>query len=418
MTIRRQPEDFVVVERLRHGTLAALDPERGERSPHAWYELTKTSLTTPDAVRYLARALGVRHAAVAAGGLKDRHAKTAQYVSVNAADIPAGASLPEQASDRNWSARRVGWSAAPVDGESVIGNGFTIVVRDLAREAAHEMGRRMHLLTLPEEARGEGGERTLLVMNYFGDQRFGSARHGLGWVARHLMKGEFEEALRLAIGTPARKDTGKTRQFTRLLAGRWGEWEALARELPRCPERKPIEVLAGGGDFREAFAAIPYFTQQMCVEAYQSHLWNATALRLARRIVRMDQEREGLLLKSTGQFGEMHFPAAETVKAAWREIDLPLLAWQTELAEPWDESAADVLHEEGIALGDLRIPGLRRPFFGEASRALFARATGFRLSAPEPDELVPAARGRVKRTLSFDLPRGAYATVVLRALGQ
>ena len=38
------------------------------------------------------------------------------------------------------------------------------------------------------------------------------------------------------------------------------------------------------------------------------------------------------------------------------------------------------------------------------------------MSPPEPDELGGGTRR--KRTVEFELPRGAYATVVLRGLGQ
>jgi tRNA(Glu) U13 pseudouridine synthase TruD len=44
-------------------------------------------------------------------------------------------------------------------------------------------------------------------------------------------------------------------------------------------------------------------------------------------------------------------------------------------------------------------------------------AEGFRVEEPEPDEQQTKAR-RFKVTTTFSLPRGGYATVLLRALGQ
>jgi tRNA(Glu) U13 pseudouridine synthase TruD len=66
---------------------------------------------------------------------------------------------------------------------------------------------------------------------------------------------------------------------------------------------------------------------------------------------------------------------------------------------------------------NLVIPGLRRPFFGESERSLFVRAEGFEQDRPVPDTFDRTGK-RFARTLRFSLPRGAYATVVLRALGQ
>ncbi|MGD1049376.1 MAG: hypothetical protein ABR899_11565, partial [Candidatus Krumholzibacteriaceae bacterium] len=79
-------------------------------------------------------------------------------------------------------------------------------------------------------------------------------------------------------------------------------------------------------------------------------------------------------------------------------------------------AAESVLAEEGIAPRDLRVPGLRVPFFGEVERALFAEALEFSLGPLEADESA-GGKGRFKRRARFLLPRGAYGTVLLGALG-
>lgn len=421
MTIRRQPEDFVVGERLLPACRSGFTASWSRGTPHAVFELTKTSLTTPEAIQRLARELSVRHADVSYAGLKDRHARTTQHVSIEVPRAERAAVMPRAVEGRGWSGRLLGWSPAAISAECIEGNFFAIVVRGLSREACDEMDRRARLLTLvvprtpgTSESSSESRDRkpaSLLILNYFGDQRFGSARHGEGWVARALIKGDFDQALRLAIGTPARKDSGHTRPFTRLCAEKWGRWKELARELPPCPERAAIEALAAGKDARDAFASLPYFLQSMCVEAYQSHLWNEAARRIARSL------GGAAVLRSSDPFGEMLFPTASAVNESWRGQDMPLLGPRTTFDGPWADAAKAALAEEGIARGDLTIPGLRRPFFGEARRPLFFEASRFDAPPPEPDEL-DKRPGRLKRTVSFQLPRGAYATVVLRALGQ
>ncbi|HRQ72411.1 MAG TPA: tRNA pseudouridine(13) synthase TruD [Phycisphaerales bacterium] len=414
MTIRRQPSDFRVEEKPAPGFLDSLRDRPGRDAQYAVYTLAKTSIATPDAAAFLARELGVRQGQVAYAGLKDKHAETRQLVSV-----PDGATRrPERVDGRGWSAELLGFSGQPVSAECITGNRFSIVVRDLTRERVRTMERRAGAL------RRRDRPDSLLVINYFGDQRFGSARHGQGWVARHLIRGEFEQALRLAVGTPSRKDAGRTRRITRACATAWGKWDDLVAQLPRCPERAAFETLASGGSFRDAFAALPYFTQAMSVEAYQSHLWNEAARLLARRIAddtppaetgNENRIRGPRLLRSDDPFGEMLFPVAAAVSERWRTLVLPLLSRRTRLEDPWADAVSTVLSEQGLTLDDLRIPGLRRPFFGEAPRPLFVDAAEFELSRAEPDELTP---GRLHVSVSFDLPRGAYATVVLRALGE
>ncbi|MDX2115390.1 MAG: tRNA pseudouridine(13) synthase TruD [Planctomycetota bacterium] len=416
MTIRRTPGDFLVQERLGPEFERSLtaEPDAAAGRVHAVYLLRKTSLTTPEAVQQLAKAAGVRGGLGEYAGLKDKHAETEQHVSLRAGRAASSgglggaggvAEVAPALEGRGWSARLVGWSDLALTAEAIRANRFTIVVRDLARETSGEIERRAGLLR-----DGAGG---LTVVNYFGDQRFGSARHGEGFVARRIIADDYDGALKLAIGTPARKDTGKTRVFTRLCASHWGDWKKLAAELPRCPERRAIEALDRGAGAREAFAALPPFLQSMYVEAFQSHLWNATA---RGTIAALAHESGAKPLRSDDAFGEMLFLPASAVSEASRTLQIPLLARSTELREPWAGPARAALAEEGVSLEMLRVPGLRRPFFGEAPRTLFVRAAEFTLSSAERDEM-DASGKRFKRTASFELPRGAYATVVLRALG-
>ncbi len=418
MTIRRQPEDFIVEELLADASRASLRPAWHPDARHGLYELTKSTRTTPEAVAELAKALKLRPGLLEYAGLKDKHARTTQHVSARFDRSPSAEDVGTvgEVSGRQWSAKLLGWAAGPITAQAIEGNRFTIIVRGLARETCAEMNRRARLLAEHAPSDEHPGP-SLLFVNYFGAQRFGSARHGQGFIATSLIRGDFEQALKLAIATPARKDAGRTRLFTRAAARHWGDWQRLAAELPRCPERAPIEVLAATGDAREAFAALPYFLQAMYVEAFQSHLWNRAAHRLAARIAGGPER----CLRSDDEFGEMLFPPAAAIldraTADWPALNMPVLARGTVLAEPWAAAARGALADEGLELDALKIPGLRRPFFGEADRPLVVEAQRFDMTRPEADDM-DASGKRGKRTISFELPRGAYATVVLRALGQ
>jgi tRNA pseudouridine13 synthase len=158
-------------------------------------------------------------------------------------------------------------------------------------------------------------------------------------------------------------------------------------------------------DFTGAFRALPYMLQQTAVEAYQSWLWNAVA--------RETVPRDGAIV-ADDPHGALVFPAPTRVSAALRALRLPHPSPETVPSRPWGEAMARVLADEGVALADLQIRGARRPRFGVAPRPLFVHARGYRAGAVAPDE----SGDGLKRTLAFSLPRGAYATVLLRALGQ
>lgn len=403
MTIRRVPEDFRVEERLRPDVARALDSSApAAAGAHAVFRLEKRSLTTPEAVARLGKCLGVRAGRIDYCGLKDKHAVTIQHASVPVAELSSTAPPPSQLEDAGIKATFAGYLPYSLRAEHIGVNSFSIVVRDVARPACEEMGRNLEALRIPDAGAA--------IINYFGDQRFGSARHGEGFAARHLIRGEFDAALRLLIGTPHRKDSGVRHAFTRLCAGHWGDWNLLARDLPRCPQRRAIETLASGGPPRDAFASLPHGEQVLCVEAYQSHLWNEVARIMA---AALDAPRS---IRAADPFGEMIFPPADVLPGAWVDLEIPSLGPEAALVDPWRGAAERVLEAEGVSLPDLRIPGLRRPAFGAAPRALVARATDVALDEARPDEIT--GRGRLKRELTFDLPRGSYATVLLRALGQ
>ncbi len=144
-------ETFVVEE------LPAYRPVGTGEHTYCWIE--KRDLTTHEAVRRLARALGVPDRDVGYAGLKDRHATTRQYLSVPGTTPEAaleakveGVQVLEAA--RHGNKLRMG---------HLKGNRFEVVVSDLAPGELERLGEAL-------EALGRDG-----VPNRFGEQRFGAA---------------------------------------------------------------------------------------------------------------------------------------------------------------------------------------------------------------------------------------------------
>jgi tRNA pseudouridine13 synthase len=423
MTIRRTPHDFRVEERPTPSLLTSLAPAPSPASPHAVFRLAKNSLTTPQAEQRLAKALNLNPNHIHHAGLKDKHAITSQLVSCHLSPasantdplnlpqllpstVPAESTLHAQGA---WHAQLLGYAREPASAAWIDRNRFTITLRDLTPAHIDTIDRHLALL--------RADPSSLLFTNYFGDQRFGSARHKHGFAAAHLIRGEFEDALRLTIATPARKDTGAKRAFTRQLAQNWGNWTSLPATLPRGPEHAAVEALARGQSFQLAFAALPYFTQRLCVEAFQSYLWNKVAATLVETAAHAHPIDADRIIRARDDFALMLFPPASAIAPPDRSRQLPMPAPST-IVPPWAADAyALVLRGEHLTLDQLRIPGLRRPAFDAFDRPLFALATNVSMTTPERDELSKGGK-RLKRSLQFDLPSGSYATVLLRALGQ
>jgi len=424
MIIKRHPEDFSVEEILTSEAGRRISARPGR---HALYRLTKRGLGTDEAIEAAARALGVPDDAIGYVGLKDKHALTTQYVSVPwraPAASPDGpppsprrggsrekmasgmALLPSSVERARWSIERIGWIEERLRPEDVAGNKFRVVVRGLTRRQ----------FTLIDEAAGflaasPGTRRALSFVNYFGEQRFGSARHGRGFAARRLIEGDFEGALELVVAAAGRKDSREAKLVKRVLEASWGDWERVVEELPPGPTRTLTRRLAvSGAGYRAAFASLPQFIQRMTIESYQSWLWNRIALRVVR------ERCAPPFIEVRTRFGALLFPRAALVPKALASLAVPLLSPSTRLLEPWRSTAEIVLEEEGLGLDRLALPGLREPHFGSTPRTLFAEASELSLGPLERDESNVDER-RFKRRLRFFLPRGAYGTVLLRALG-
>jgi len=404
--IKRRPEDFFVEEMLAPETVSRISEKTDAHGSFALYRLTKRSLGTDEALEQVAERLGVPSGRLCYGGLKDRHALTVQYLSI---DLPRGGAgpIPGPVETPSWKLEPLGRLKRPISSRDVAGNRFRVTVRGLTRRQCEGMTSARRFLSVPAPR----GGRKLLLVNYYGDQRFGSARHGRGFAARRLIEGDFEEALRLLVAIPDRKDSRERKAIKRTIAAGWGHWRELARVLPPSPERMVAASLAKtGGDFRAGFSALPHLIKQIAIEAYQSRLWNEVARRL---IVRRCPPP---LIKAPARFGDFVFPSPASVETELASTGIPLFSPRTALREPWKEAAEAVLAEEGIALDDLRVPGMRTPYFGEVPRRLFVEALEFSLGPVEADESARGAR-RLKRRIRFFLPRGAYGTVLLGALG-
>jgi len=251
------------------------------------------------------------------------------------------------------------------------------------------------------------------VPNYFDDQRFGSVAGEEGeFIGRLLVRGRFEEALRLALVAPYEHDRAAQKHEKQLLAAGWGDWATLKERLPRGHARSLVDYLrVHPGDFRGAVARLRPELRALYLSAYQSHLWNRLLAAWLRQHVPADRLRPMKL-----RLGEVPFPAgleADQLREL-SELTLPLPSARLRLAadDPRADLVQSVLAEEGLVLRDLQVRGIREMFFSRGERRTMCLPEGL-THRFEDDELQP---GRLKLQLEFDLPRGSYATLIVKRL--
>ncbi|MHC4780086.1 MAG: tRNA pseudouridine(13) synthase TruD [Planctomycetota bacterium] len=382
MKVKQSVEDFQVEE--------AMDLRLSDEGRHSVYLLEKRSRNTLDALWDLAKAAGVQAEDISFAGLKDRHAWTKQHVS-----IPAGPR--DHFKGRGFRVRYLGNSDEPVNSRRMEGNAFKIVVRDLTRKQAGQFTENLQVICR------EG------VPNFFDEQRFGSARHGKGFIAERMVRGDFESALKLYMSTPARKDSASRKALHRMVALNWGNWSLVAGRLPAGTEKRIAEHLAiSPHDYGGALNRIDRRRMSLFLHAWQSQLWNRTA-----RVFLEEEEGVRGLRAVPYRYGEFLFYDAllEEHRERLCDLSIPLLSPSPAPGDSSVQQAVErVLREEELDLPDLGLRG-SGSFFKGGERKLLVFPRRLHVGNPQPDDR-NAGRRRVQ--FSMFLPRGTYATIVIK----
>ncbi|MFS8639839.1 MAG: tRNA pseudouridine(13) synthase TruD [Symbiobacteriaceae bacterium] len=381
MRLKTTPEDFVVRE--------AVDLHiRQEPARYRVYLLEKKGWNTADALAAIARARGLPPGRIQYGGKKDRHAHTFQYVTI---DDRADHSLETP----HYRLRAVGYSTQPMAPGRVLANHFALTVRELTRDEAERLVR---------------GVRRVAVQgfpNYFDDQRFGSYAPGRGFIAEEMARGRWEQALQIALTHvyPGEKRKAKVRK--RRLLEAWGDWAACLDLAETAFERRCFALLKEHpGSFRAALATARREEQEMWVSAWQAFLWNEVLRRLIAEAAREGEKPAEV----PGVAGPYRFarPTPEL-----RQMVIPLPGRGMRFPHPRASRILEgVLRERRLRPAQLEaelLPGL---FLKSSPREAWVVPRSVQVNPPEPDERYP---GFQRVSLRFTLPRGAYATMLIKA---
>ena len=388
--IKAEPADFRVTE-------VPLYPAIGE-GEHVYAEIEKRGMTTFDLVERISRALRVPDRAIGYAGLKDSRAITRQVISIHAVDTEAVEKLSIPNTRVHWVRRhrnklRIG---------HLKGNRFRIRVRDVVPGAAERCQPILDYLV-------EHG-----VPNAFGVQRFGSRRdaHRIG---RALCLDDAKGAVQRIVGRPSRFEHNRAVVEAREKFEA-GELEEALRLFPRpyATERALVAgLLESGGRYELAVRRIPKKMRRLYIAAFQSHLFNMTLWR------RLDSF--GRLLP--GDLAYKHangavFAVSETMdfndlERRLDEFDIspsgPLHGYK--MTQPI--GAPRVIEEEV-----LRDEGFDPEAFLAPMRAARIKGERRALRIPLIDAKIEPEDEDLEGTLvvSFELPRGSYATIVMREI--
>jgi len=321
---------------------------------HRVYRLEKAGIETEEALKEISKLSRVSLKKISYGGRKDKNARTVQFISV-----PRNLKLKE-IERKNLSLKEWGFSDKPVK-EYVEGNRFEIFVRGVGEVPKD----RAEIL------------REIGIPNYYGEQRFISSREGK--VFAQLLKDK-EKAL-LLLFRPASFEGSRERKGKKAFLR--GEYEE-ASKLLRGWRRRVAEFMRRGGKLRKAFRLIPKGEVEFQMNVLQSLLFNE-------RLKEIVRESGVRALKLKYRMGELLYPT--------EKIEMPL---ELPSYRPFSAEYRDVVEKLGIDEETLK------PY-----AHLFHNFKRKTLIKPQ-DLTIEERDGGV--LLRFKLPKGSYATNVLRFL--
>lgn len=358
--------------------------------------------------RKLAAQLHIDEREVYFTGTKDKRAVTEQNIAVRAPEAEVQAvNLGDVEILDTWRVDR-----APKLGEHEA-NAFEVRVRDLAVDLDEARDRAE---TIRDELLELGG-----FPNFFGSQRFGSVRPVTHLVGRELVHGSLVDAVWTYIAYPSRSDPPEVRRDReRIFEER--DVEAAREALPGRfdHEHRMLEHLAKPpGDAAGAIETLPLNLARLFVSAYQSYVFNCV---LTRRALEGHPGRAELgdVIVPIDEDGnpdkDRPIPVLEAnldrcCEATRRGWGLP-----TGLLPGYEQGPADglqgeieeaVLSEEGLSRESFHVLEMPKLSQDGTRRPLWCPLEHLSVEASE-DEHGPHV------TLSFTLPKGSYATCLLR----
>lgn len=385
MKIKQRAEDFSVKESWRFDEV--------DDGKFRVYLMDKQKLSTFDAIERIKNKHGLRPGAISFCGLKDKQGRTEQLIAVESADVDM--------QDPDLRLKYMGRTDKPLSAANTTSNRFSVTVRAITDDDLRQLP-----VSAAEVSR-------LGVVNYFDSQRFGSLKHGQGFIAKDLIRGDFEAALRNYMAKPSPLDRTTDAKVKAFWRDNWGQWNRKPAVEGNAKYFRILKALREDPkDWVRAFLQIDSNYRALLLFTYQSYLWNEGVRRLLAQLL----PRESLF-PMPYQAGTLlfHRDGKPQVLRELRELTFPLLAPNSELKDPRVADAVNwVLGREKLKLSDLRIEEAPQMlFFKHEERNVLVTPQKLVLGRPGRDEL---NRGFKKLNVAFTLPPGSYATLVVKRL--
>jgi tRNA pseudouridine13 synthase len=380
-SIKQDSASFRVSELVDDSLIAGMKKEFGGPHRYPLYLLEKEGVDSNHALFEIERTHRLRLRVM---GIKDAKAVTSQH----AGSDRVWQSAPKELRTSHTRLTLQGFTKKPLGKESLAGNEFSITIHNASKDDISGF--------TPEIAK---------IANFYGLQRFGSERLVTHLVGREIVKRDFAKAVELLLSYTTEYDTESSREIRKKCADPANYRQAL-REMPRGMdiERQLLSALVAGKDAITALRAVPLQIRRLFVQAYQAYLFNMC---VSRTIL----QGEDLSVPKPGDLCfEMEGPATfgriKKYDPASKAPMVPAVRMAGYTFQPgkgrFETLTKELLEQEGITAKDFYVKEMQE----------LSQQGGFR-QAPLWCRDFHHAKPLV---VSFKLPKGSYATTLLREL--
>lgn len=383
LIIKARPDDFKVEENAQLPLVSA--------GRFTVYHLEKSGWNTLDAIKEISKDLKIPSRLFSYGGKKDRHAHTTQFIAIENPRIK----------DYNKGSLRLafaGFMDRPMGPDLIVSNRFEIVMRRMSSQLIDHLSREVKWVN-------SNG-----FVNYFDDQRFGSYDEDQGFLAEKLLLGHFNGAVKILLTAVYSGDPASEKRRKTYFREHWKDWKACLSKAETELERFSfVELQKGEKSALAVLDRAPKEDLSMYFSAFQSFLWNEVARAYIREMVKDD------LIPLKGVVGEYLFyrKISSDLLRMLSSIMIPTASHNTKMPdERLAKIYADVLRARSIEKPMFNRLKVRRAFFKTTDRPLIVVPQNFSADVLE-DEIY---RNEKKAILRFILPRGSYATMLIKRL--
>ena len=379
-SIKQRSEGFKVSEIVDETLDISLSYNESYRYP--LYVLEKQDVDSNHALFEIEREL---HMKLRVMGIKDAKAVTMQYAGIE----QVMRNPPTELKSRHTRLTLKGFTKRPLEKRFLAGNKFEIKIYNVRSSDLSSF--------VPQ---------IIKVGNFYGLQRFGSERLVTHLVGREIVKRNFTQAVELLLSYSTEFDTQTSREIRNRCADP-RNYQQVLKMLPRGMdiERQVLSALVAGSNAISALRAIPIMIRRLFVQAYQAYIFNRCLSKAIFRGEDLLRPQTGDLcfeMEGPGTFGRIikYNPNSKTKL-------VPAIRMAGYTFQPgkgrFENITRAILEEEEVAPKDFYIKEMQELSHQGGFRQAQLWCTDFWY---ERDPLM----------VSFKLPKGSYATTLLREI--